>query len=41
MEFVDRKEEQKRLLKALNGEKPTFVVIYGRRRYRQAFVRTN
>lgn len=32
MEFVDRIEEQKRLLKTLNGEKPTFVVIYGRRR---------
>lgn len=32
MEFVDRKEEQKRLFKTLNGVKPSFVVIYGRRR---------
>lgn len=32
MEFVDRREEQKRLLKTLNGVKPSFVVIYGRRR---------
>lgn len=32
MEFVDRKEEQKRLLKTLNSTNPTFIVIYGRRR---------
>ena len=32
MEFVDRKEEQKRLLKILGGEKASFIVIYGRRR---------
>ncbi|MDR3251042.1 MAG: ATP-binding protein [Tannerella sp.] len=32
MEFTDRIEEQKRLLKALKGENPAFVVIYGRRR---------
>ena len=32
MNFVDRTEEQKRLLKTLNGEKAAFVVIYGRRR---------
>lgn len=32
MEFVDRIEEQKRLQKALNGEKSAFVVVYGRRR---------
>lgn len=32
MEFVDRVEEQKRLLKILNGGKSAFVVIYGRRR---------
>lgn len=32
MEFVDRKEEQERLLKNLNGEKSSFVVVYGRRR---------
>lgn len=32
MEFVDRIEEQKRLQKALNGEKAAFVVVYGRRR---------
>ena len=31
MEFVDRIEEQKRLQKALNGEKSAFVVVYGRR----------
>lgn len=32
MEFVDRIEEQKRLLKVLNSERSVFVVIYGRRR---------
>lgn len=32
MEFVDRKEEQQRLLKTLNGTKPSFIVVYGRRR---------
>lgn len=32
MEFVDRKEEQKRLLKTLHSSKAAFVVIYGRRR---------
>lgn len=32
MEFVDRIEKQKRLQKALNGEKSAFVVVYGRRR---------
>ena len=29
MEFVDRIEEQQRLIKTLNSEKPTFVVVYG------------
>lgn len=32
MKFVDRIEEQKRLIKTLNSEKSAFVVIYGRRR---------
>lgn len=32
MKFVDRVEEQKRLIRVLNGEKPAFVVVYGRRR---------
>ena len=32
MEFVDRIEEQQRLIKTLNSEKPTFIVVYGRRR---------
>lgn len=32
MKFVDRVEEQKRLLKTLNSEMPAFIVIYGRRR---------
>lgn len=32
MEFVNRIEEQKRLLRALNNEKTAFIVIYGRRR---------
>ena len=32
MDFVDRIEERKRLRDALNGEKPSFVVVYGRRR---------
>lgn len=32
MKFVDRKEEKERLEKALNAGKPSFVVIYGRRR---------
>ena len=27
MEFVDRIEEQQRLIKTLNSEKPTFVVV--------------
>lgn len=30
MEFVDRIEEQPRLIKTLNCEKPTFIVVYGR-----------
>ena len=30
MEFVDRIEEQQRLIKTLNSEKPTFIVVYGR-----------
>ena len=30
MEFVDRIEEQQRLIKTLNCEKPTFIVVYGR-----------
>lgn len=32
MEFVDRKEEQRRLEALLNADKPAFVVIRGRRR---------
>ena len=32
MEFVDRKEEIKRLKGALDGDAPSFVVVYGRRR---------
>lgn len=32
MKFVDRIEEQKRLIKVLHGEKSAFVVVYGRRR---------
>lgn len=32
MEFVDRIEEQKRLLKTLGSEKAAFIVVYGRRR---------
>lgn len=32
MEFVDRIEEQKRLIKMLNSDKASFIVIYGRRR---------
>ncbi len=32
MEFVDRIEESKRLEAALNAAKPTFTVVYGRRR---------
>lgn len=32
MEFVNRTEEKKRLLKALNSDKSAFIVIYGRRR---------
>lgn len=32
MKFVDRIEEQKRLMKTLNSEKSAFVVVYGRRR---------
>jgi len=32
MKFVDRKEEIKRLETALNGESPSLIVVYGRRR---------
>lgn len=32
MEFIDRDNESKRLRDALNGKKPSFIVIYGRRR---------
>lgn len=32
MDFVDRKEEQKRIKEALDMRKPSLVVIYGRRR---------
>ncbi len=32
MDFVDRIEEQERLLRVLNADKSTFTVIYGRRR---------
>ena len=32
MNFVNRIEEQKRLIDALSGENPSFVVVYGRRR---------
>ncbi len=32
MEFVDRKEEQKKLRSALCGKDGAFVVVYGRRR---------
>ena len=32
MRFVDRKEEKARLEATLAGAKPTFTVIYGRRR---------
>lgn len=32
MRFVDRKEEKARLEATLSGDKPTFTVIYGRRR---------
>lgn len=32
MKFVDRKEEKIRLETALNSEKPSFIVVYGRRR---------
>ena len=32
MKFVDRIEESERLTKALSGDKPSFGVIYGRRR---------
>ncbi len=32
MEFVDRKEEMSRLKRTLDGEKASFVVVYGRRR---------
>jgi AAA+ ATPase superfamily predicted ATPase len=32
MKFVNRDEEQKRLIDALNGEDSSFVVVYGRRR---------
>lgn len=30
MEFVDRIEEQQRLIKTLNSGKSAFVVVYGR-----------
>ena len=30
MEFVDKIEEQQRLIKTLNNEKPTFIMVYGR-----------
>ena len=32
MEFLDRKEEKARLNKALSREKPSLIVVYGRRR---------
>ena len=32
MKFVDRIEESERLTKALAGDSPLFVVVYGRRR---------
>ena len=32
MKFVDRTEEQERLLAAINSQSPSFVVVYGRRR---------
>ena len=32
MNFVDRVDEQKRLIDAVSGAKPSFVAIYGRRR---------
>jgi len=32
MIFVNREEELKRLRGALNGEKSSFIVVYGRRR---------
>lgn len=32
MEFVDRKEERLRLSEALEMDKPSLVVVYGRRR---------
>jgi len=32
MKFVNREEEQKRILSAINGENPSFVAVYGRRR---------
>jgi len=32
MKFVNREEEQKRLIDALTGENVSFIVIYGRRR---------
>lgn len=32
MKFVDRVEESERLSKALAGNNPSFVVVYGRRR---------
>ena len=32
MKFVDRIEESKRLKQVLNADKPTFTVVYGRRR---------
>lgn len=32
MKFVDRKDETKRLKEALTSDKPSLVVMYGRRR---------
>ncbi len=36
MKFVDRIEESKRLQQVLTVSKPTFTVIYGRRRLGKA-----
>lgn len=32
MQFIDREDEQERLHRALDSDKPEFVVLYGRRR---------
>ena len=37
MEFVDRKDEVLRLRAALNGDKPAFVAVYGRRRLGEGY----